>query len=116
MIATPDELKRFAKICTKGICGERCPHYERENCVEIMMTDALAYIEQLEAERTAKEILKPRSIIMPDGRDIKSIEYKIDIFAYEQKQKEESIVFRIVQDMSEQLKAEREGKSHERNA
>lgn len=56
-------------------------------------------------------ILKPRSIIMPDGRDIKSIEYKIDIFAYEQKQKEESIVLEIVRDMSEQLKVEREGKT-----
>lgn len=54
MKATPDELKRFAQICTKGICGERCPYYEHENCVEIMMTDALAYIEQLKAEREEK--------------------------------------------------------------
>lgn len=52
-------------------------------------------------------ILKPRSVTMPDGRDIKSIEYKIDIFAYERKRKEESIVFKIMQDMSEQLKVER---------
>lgn len=57
------------------------------------------------------EILKPRSVTMPDGQDIKSIEYKIDIFAYEQKRKEESIVLKIVQDMSEKLKAEREGKT-----
>lgn len=49
MKATPDELKRFAQICTKGICSEQCPYYERENCVETMMTDALAYIEQLES-------------------------------------------------------------------
>lgn len=48
MKATPDELKRFARICTKGICVERCPYYECENCVETMMTDALAYIERLE--------------------------------------------------------------------
>lgn len=54
MKATPDELKRFAQICTKGICSEQCPYYERENCVETMMTDALAYIEQLEAEREGK--------------------------------------------------------------
>lgn len=54
MKATPDELKRFARICTKGICGERCPYYEIENCVETMMADALAYIEQLEAEREGK--------------------------------------------------------------
>lgn len=56
------------------------------------------------------EVLKPRSVTMPAGRDIKGIEYKIDIFAYEQKRKEESIVLKIVRDMSEQLKAEREGK------
>ena len=59
------------------------------------------------------EVLKPRSVTMPDGRDIKSIEYKIDIFAYEQKRKEESIILKIVQDMSEQLKAEGEAKSRE---
>lgn len=45
MIATADELMRFAQICTNGICGERCPYYEHENCVETMMIDALAYIE-----------------------------------------------------------------------
>lgn len=50
---------------------------------------------------------------MPDGRDIKNIEYKIDIFAYEQKRKEESIVLKIIQDMSERLKAGGEAKSHE---
>lgn len=36
MKATPDELKRYAQIC------------------KTMMTDALAYIEQLEAEREGK--------------------------------------------------------------
>lgn len=56
-------------------------------------------------------ILKPRSITMPDGRDIKSIEYKIDIFAYNQNQNEESFVARIAQDMSDRLKAEREEKT-----
>ena len=55
-------------------------------------------------------ILKPRSVIMPDGRDIKSIEYEIDIFAYNQNQKEESFVDRIAQDMSDRLKAKGEAK------
>lgn len=55
-------------------------------------------------------ILKPCSVTMPDGRDIKSVEYKIDIFAYNQKQKEESFVAKITQDMSEQLKAKGEAK------
>lgn len=54
MNATPDDLKYFLNLCTKGKCSERCPYYECEQCVEIMMTDALAYIEQLEAEREEK--------------------------------------------------------------
>ena len=49
MKATPDELKRYAQICTQGTCSEQCPYYERESCVETMMTDALAYIDQLES-------------------------------------------------------------------
>ena len=56
MKATPDELKRFAEICTNGICSNRCPYYERESCVETMMIDALAYIKQLESRvKTDKE-------------------------------------------------------------
>lgn len=56
MKATSDELKHYAQICTKGICDERCPYYERENCVETMMIDAIAYIEQLESRvKTDKE-------------------------------------------------------------
>ena len=55
-------------------------------------------------------ILKPRSVIMPDGRDIKSIEYEIDIFAYNQNQKEESFVAKAAQDMSDRLKAKGEVK------
>ena len=54
MKATADELKRYAQICTQGTCSEQCPYYERESCVETMMIDALAYIEQLEAEREGK--------------------------------------------------------------
>lgn len=54
MKATPDELKRYAKICAHNTCSEQCPYYERESCVETMMIDALAYIEQLEAEREGK--------------------------------------------------------------
>ena len=115
---TPEEIKKGLYACGADEChGQHtdCPYNDghTEPCIMYVCADALAYIEQLEAERTAKEILKPRSIIMPDGRDIKSIEYKIDIFAYEQKKKEESFVFRIVQDMSDKLKAEREAKSHE---
>lgn len=53
MKATPDELKHYTGICAKGTCSEQCPYYECENCVETMMTDALAYIEQIEAKARA---------------------------------------------------------------
>lgn len=56
MKATPDELKSFAKICKKGDCSGQCPYYDYERCVETMMIDALAYIEQLESRvKTDKE-------------------------------------------------------------
>lgn len=56
MKATPDELRRYAEICVKGKCSEQCPYYERENCVETMMADALAYIERIENRvKTDKE-------------------------------------------------------------
>ena len=55
MKATPDELKHYVSICAKGMCSKQCPYYERESCVETMMVDALAYIEQLEAEREEKK-------------------------------------------------------------
>lgn len=53
------------------------------------------------------EILKPRSVTMPDGRDIKSIEYKIDIFAYNQKRKKEDSVLRILKDIETERRLEK---------
>lgn len=47
MKATPDELKYYASICKKGNCSSQCPYNDYERCVETMMIDALAYIEQL---------------------------------------------------------------------
>lgn len=49
MKATPDELKYYASICKKGNCSSQCPYNDYERCVETMMIDALAYIEQLES-------------------------------------------------------------------
>lgn len=54
MKATPDELKHYAQIYTKCVCDEKCPYYGCGNCVETMMTDALAYIEQLESRAEPK--------------------------------------------------------------
>ena len=119
---TPDEIKKALEFHKDGRACHDCPYEQVRTfsvdgvtfgCSKDIVSDALAYIEQLEAERTEKEILKPRSIIMPDGRDINNIEYKIDISVYEQKQTADSIVFRIVQGMSGQLKVKMEGKSHE---
>lgn len=56
MKATPDELKHYAQIYTKCVCDEKCPYYGCGNCVETMMTDVFAYIEQLESRvKTDKE-------------------------------------------------------------
>ena len=55
------------------------------------------------------EVLKPRNVTMPDGRDIKSIEYEIDIFAYNQKREKEDFVLRILKD----IEAERRLEKHE---
>lgn len=54
MKATPDELKHYAQIYTKCVCDEKCPYYGCGNCVETMMIDALAYIEQLESRAEPK--------------------------------------------------------------
>lgn len=55
------------------------------------------------------EVLKPRSVTMPDGRDIKSIEYKMDIFAYNQKREQESFVLKILKSIEGKMEAQ----SHE---
>lgn len=54
MKATPDELKRYASICTNGMCSKQCPYYEIENCIKTLITNALAYIEQLESRAEPK--------------------------------------------------------------
>lgn len=60
MKATPDELKHYAQIYTKCVCDEKCPYYGCGNCVETMMTDALAYIEQLESRVKTDRVCLPR--------------------------------------------------------
>ena len=55
------------------------------------------------------EVLKPRSVTMPDGRDIKSIEYKMDIFAYNRKREQESFVLKILKHIEKKMEAQ----SHE---
>ena len=41
------------------------------------------------------EVLKPRSVTMPDGRDIKSIEYKIDILRMNKSEKRNLLSSRL---------------------
>lgn len=51
---TPDEIKEAAEICKKDWFCTECPYYREGDCVMNLLTDALAYIEQLEAEREGK--------------------------------------------------------------
>ena len=50
----PDEIKKGLYMCYNppALC-ENCPYYLDSDCTKIAVTDALAYIEQLEAERDA---------------------------------------------------------------
>lgn len=48
---TPDEIKDTLKLCYTGTCDtlkHRCPYSYEGNCTDIVMSDALDYIEQLE--------------------------------------------------------------------
>ena len=51
---TPDEIKEAAEICKKDCYCTECPYYREGDCVMNLLTDAIAYIEQLEAEREGK--------------------------------------------------------------
>ena len=46
---TPDEIKESAEICIKDWCCAECPYYREGDCVMNLLTDALAYIKQLES-------------------------------------------------------------------
>lgn len=50
---TPDEIKKAVSLCP--LCGRcaNCPYYAT-GCMDALRADALAYIEQLEAEREGK--------------------------------------------------------------
>ena len=49
---TPEEIKKGLKNCgPDGACKEKCPYYEpNAGCVGELIRDALAYIQQLEAQ------------------------------------------------------------------
>ena len=46
---TPDEIKKSAEICGKEWCWTECPYFREKECVMNLLSDALAYIEQLES-------------------------------------------------------------------
>ena len=54
---TPEEIKKGLEVCGKQAecrqCGYFHSHPVDENCVEILLADALAYIQQIERERDA---------------------------------------------------------------
>ena len=48
---TPEEIKDTLELCYTGTCDtlkHRCPYSYEGNCTDIVMSDALDYIEQLE--------------------------------------------------------------------
>lgn len=57
---TPDEIKDTLKLCYTGTCDtlkHRCPYSYEGNCTDIVMSDALDYIKQLE-ERISLNTLR----------------------------------------------------------
>lgn len=48
----PFEIKNGLEICPKGLCVA-CPYPYSRNCQDALVIDALAYIQQLEAELAA---------------------------------------------------------------
>ena len=57
---TPEEIKDTLELCYTGTCDtlkHRCPYSYDGNCTDIVMSDALDYIEQLE-ERTSLNTLR----------------------------------------------------------
>nr|DAQ66262.1 MAG TPA: hypothetical protein [Caudoviricetes sp.] len=57
---TPDEIKKSAEICGKEWCWMECPYFTEKECVMNLLSDALAYIEQLESRAEPKNrVLTP---------------------------------------------------------
>lgn len=51
MPKTPDEIKKAMAYCVEPYCpGEKCPYWDAESCAQDKTYDALALIQQLEAE------------------------------------------------------------------
>ena len=48
---TPDEIKKSLRMCKDDKCDMACPYITCGKCEEMLHADALAYSEQLEAER-----------------------------------------------------------------
>ena len=54
-----EEIKKALMICTAG-CGDDCPYYgdcEDYSCQEVLVSDALNHIEQLEAQLAKRDKL-----------------------------------------------------------
>ena len=60
MTKTPDEIKKGLECCMDyQNCTEgedpQCPYYDAQRCMEALLADALALIQQLEATVSEKE-------------------------------------------------------------
>ena len=49
---TPEEIKKGLECCKSNPTCSICPYYNEDDC-QVMESDALAYIQQLERERDA---------------------------------------------------------------
>lgn len=54
---TPDEIKKGLTYCVEPFCpGEKCPYSSAESCAQDKTYEAIAYIQQLEAENAEKDV------------------------------------------------------------
>lgn len=71
---TPDEIKKSAEICGKEWCWMECPYFREKECVMNLLSDALAYIEQLEEKQQWISIKdrppKAGKILVTDGETV----------------------------------------------
>lgn len=58
---TPEKILFNIRVCAHGSCLSECPYDSSTNCKEDLLSDALAYIKHLKAERDAALKCVPHS-------------------------------------------------------
>lgn len=88
MTKTPDEIKKGLECCHVGHCDcEECPYEHTNSCMHYLKQDALALIQQLQAENAEKDariqqlesgLLAQADVIATMGERIKQLEAERD--------------------------------------